>query len=50
MCNWLQIDRVFALWQGIHPEVWVTSRQEEFGTFTVPPETEKGENTGGCRY
>jgi len=37
------VDRIFALWQSLHPKTWVAGRSES-GTFNIPT-GQKDENT-----
>ncbi|KIJ41405.1 hypothetical protein M422DRAFT_48640 [Sphaerobolus stellatus SS14] len=32
------VDRMVSLWSALHPGVWVTSSDQDDGTFTIPPD------------
>ncbi|KAI9895089.1 MAG: hypothetical protein M1814_000314 [Vezdaea aestivalis] len=40
-----QIDRLFAIWQALYPDSYVTSQQTAFGTFTSAPRSLQDSNT-----
>lgn len=45
-CN---VDRIFALWQVLHPDQWVTaSSAGSLGTFTIAPNSEVDADTREC--
>ncbi|KAG8960488.1 hypothetical protein FRC00_000212, partial [Tulasnella sp. 408] len=39
------VDRMFALWQAINPDVWVTEGGGALGTFTLPASTRQNTDT-----
>ncbi|KAK7953523.1 hypothetical protein PG988_014217 [Apiospora saccharicola] len=36
----VNVDRLVAIWQAIHPDSWVINQRDNFGTFSIPPSTE----------
>jgi hypothetical protein len=42
------VDRVFALWQALHPNSYVEPRRTDFGTFTTTPGSTEDVNTSKC--
>ncbi|KAK8031242.1 tyrosinase [Apiospora arundinis] len=36
----VNVDRLVAIWQAIHPDSWEINQRDDFGTFTIPPSTE----------
>ncbi|KUJ20310.1 Di-copper centre-containing protein [Mollisia scopiformis] len=39
------VDRLYALWQAMNPDSWITPTTEPYGTFALPPGTPDNENT-----
>ncbi len=39
------VDRLFAIWQALHPNSYVGSQVNDFGTFTIAPGTVENVNT-----
>lgn len=45
-----QVDRLLALWQTIHYNVWVTAEHEKMQTYTIPPNSLISEDTGSSYF
>lgn len=48
LLSWLHhahIDRLFALWQALHPDSYVEPQEYEYGNYVIPPNTVVDVNT-----